>query len=258
MVSVPEPLRLRVQLTKTGMARYLSHAEFSRALMFAARRSRLPLDYAGEHRARMKISLSPPIPIGVTSECELVDFELTGYVSPVEAQRALDEAFSGGIQVVRCRLMGSGEKPVGKLIDTARYLVTIPAGAGSLEDWARAVEEFKDKESVEFERVQPRRTRVVDLRPGVHELEVNGEGAGEAEEGSTTLVMTLDDGTAGTIKPWEVIEVIAGLAGVPRDSWELALVHRNGLFARRSDKLVSPMDLGRRKPAGSRRGGRSY
>lgn len=253
-MTVPEPLRLRVQMTKTGLARYLSHAEFSRALMFAARRSGLPLDYAGQYRARLKLSLSPPIPIGVTSECELVDFQLKGYVSPVDAQHALDNAFSTGIEVVRCRLMGAGERPVGKLIDTATYRVTLPEGAGVPADWTRAVSEFMDKDTVAFERVQPRRTRVVDLRPGVHSLEVT---EGEGDE-PVLLTMAVDDGTSGTIKPWEVIEVLAGFAGVPRELWERARVHRTGLFTRRGERLVSPMELGRRKPAGSHMGGRSY
>lgn len=253
-MTAPEELRLRVQLTKKGPARYLSHSEFSRAIMFAARRAGLPLEYAGQFRARMKLSLSPPLPIGVTSECELVDFQLAGYLSPVDAQQALNEAFCGGIEVVLCRLMGSGERPVGKLIDTATYRATFPEEAGAREEWERAVAEFLAMEVVEFERVQPRRTRTLDLRPGVHSLELE-DGAGDSP---VRIHMALDDGTRGTIKPWEVIEVLARMAGVPRETWERALVNRLGLFARRGDRLVSPMELGSRKPAVSHRGGKRY
>jgi radical SAM-linked protein len=253
----PEPLRLRVQVVKEGPARYLSHAEFSRALMFAARRSGLPLEYAGKFRARMKISLSPPIPIGVSSECELVDFQLNGYVPPADAQQALDGSLPAGLRVARCRLMGAEERPVGKLVDTASYLVSLPGEAGSRADWERAAAEFMAEDSVDFERVQPRRTRVIDLRPGVHALEVK-EGEGSGADGPVVLAMELDDGTRGTIKPWEVVEVLAGTAGVPRERWRLARVHRNGLFTRIGDRLVSPMELGKRKPAVTRRGGRQY
>jgi len=254
---VPEPLRLRVQIAKEGPARYLSHAEFSRALMFAARRSGLPLEYAGKFRARMKISLSPPIPIGVSSECELFDFQLNGYVSPADAQQALNDALQDGLEVARCRLMGAEERPVGKLIDTASYLVSIPEGAGSRADWDRAVAEFIAGDVVDFERVQPRRTRVINLRPGVHALAVKDNEESEAA-GQVMLAMELDDGTRGTIKAWEVVEVLAGTAGVPREQWRLARVHRNGLFTRIGDRLVSPMEIGKRKPAVTRRGGRQF
>ena len=114
--------------------------------------------------------------------------------------------------------------------------------------------EFLGRDSVEYERVQPRRTRVVDLRPGVHWLRVE-----EGEQGMPLrMSMAVDDGTRGTVKAWEVIEVLAGSAGVPREAWAGANVSRLGLYSRRGDRLVSPMDAGRRKPAVSRRGGRSY
>ncbi len=254
-MTAPEGLRLRVQLTKKDRARYLSHSEFSRTIMFAARRAGLPLGYAGRFRARIKLSLSPPIPIGVTSECELVDFELSGYVSPAEARQSLSDSLTEGIEIVECRLMAAGEKPVGKLIDTATYVADVPLGSRTRADWERAASEFLERASVEYVRVQPRRTRTVDLRPGVHRLEVAEEAA---EEGTAKLHMTLDDGTRGTIKPWEVIEVLAGAAGSPEDAWRGARVNRQGLFARRGDRLVSPMEIGGRKPAVPRRGGRRY
>lgn len=248
-------IRLRIQIAKDGPARFLSHTELQRTLIFAARRAGLPLDYAGKHRSRVKISLSPPIPIGVTSEGEIVDFQLTGYVSPAEAQRVLNEALPGGIRVVASRVMGVDERPVGKLIDTATYRVNLPEGSRRAP-WERAVEEFMGRQSIEYERVQPRRTRSVELRSGVHRLEVSG---GEAAGDETVwLEMTLDDGTRGTVKPWEVVEVLAGFAGVSRDTWERARVHRTGLYSMRGERLISPMKAGGRRPAVSYRGGRRY
>jgi len=244
-VELPDPLRLRVELTKLGRMRYLSHSEFSRTLMLAARRSRLPLQYGGRKRSRMKISLSPPLPIGTTSECELVDLSLTAYVSPVEAEGMLRGSLPEGMEVVRCRLMGSGARPVGKLIDTASYVASLPEGADVEGEWTQAVEEFLGRDAVDFERVQPRRTRVVNLRPGVHRLAALSEEPGSPAR----LLMVLDDGTKGTVKPREVLRVLAGMAGAPPGEWEDVPVHRDGLFVRRGDRLVSPMDLGKRKPA---------
>ncbi len=256
MSGVDQPLRLRVQLTKTGPARFLSHTEFQRALIFAARRAGLPLDYAGQHRPRVKLSLSPPIPIGVTSEGEIVDFQLRGYVSPADAQEELNKSLPEGIEVTASRVMGADERPVGKIIDTATYDISLPEGSDR-ERWDRAVGEFMGRHSIEYERVQPRRTRSVELRGGVHRLEVTG-GGDETGGAAVWLRMTLDDGTRGTVKPWEVIEVLAGFAGVPRETWERARVRRTGLYAMRGDRLVSPMKAGRRRPAVTHRGGRRY
>jgi radical SAM-linked protein len=239
-------------LTKEGPARYLSHSEYSRAILFAARRSALPLGFTGEHRPRLKVSLSPPLPIGITSECELVDLQLIGYVPAAEAEVVLSRAFTAGIKVVFCRLMGADEKPVGKLIDTATYRVTLPEGYGAGR-WRAAATEYIEKDRVLFERVQPRKTRTLDLRPGTHRLEVETD-----ESAGAILNMTLDDGISGTVKPWEVVEVLASYAGVPEKDWKRAGIHRNGLFARRGEKLVSPMEAGAGRPAVTRRGGRRF
>jgi radical SAM-linked protein len=244
---LPEPLRLRIRLTKRGPARFLSHAEYSRAIMFAARRSGLPLEYAGRHRPRLKVSLSPPLPIGVKSEGELVDLSLAGYVSAAEAERALSQVLLPGIEVVDARLMSGSERAVGKVIDTATYRVSLPRGAGTPRAWKEAAAEFMSRDSVEFTRVQPRRTRIVDLRKGLHRLDVE-----ELEGGGIALAITLDDGVSGTVKPWEVIEVLGGMAGVTMEELKASDVTREGLFARRGDRLVSPMDMGRRGPAAPR------
>ena len=119
-------------------------------------------------------------------------------------------------------------------------------GAGEL---AEAVERFNGLDTFPYERVQPRRTRTVDIRAGVHGLEVL-----PPEDGRVSLKMVVDDGTAGTIKPWEVGEVVAGLAGIADDVWRKTEIKRTGLFARRGDRLVSPMDAGAGR-SGPGRGG---
>lgn len=242
-------LRLRVQFTKQGQARFLSHTEYSRTLMISARRAGLPLEYAGAKMSRMKISLSPPLPIGITSDGELVDFNLTGYVPAAEACALLAKATPEGITPVRCQLMGTDAKPVGRVIDTAVFTAAFPAPVGGGE-LAEAVERFCGMTTLPYQRVQPRRTRTVDIRAGVHDIEVLPADA----DGRVSLKMTVDDGIAGTIKPWEVVEVVADLAGMPREVWRQAEVNRAGLFARRGDRLVSPMDTGARR-SGSGRGG---
>jgi radical SAM-linked protein len=239
--------RLRVQFSKKDRMRFLSHAEFSRMLMVSARRAGLPVRYGGKHRSRMKISLSPPIPIGFTSDCELVDYELTGYVPSPEATARLNHALPDGIRAVRSKVLPIEARPVGKIIDTAAYNVTVPAGDGERGKWIEAAEDFLGRDVVEFERVQPRRTRVLDLRPGVQAIEVGGSTAEPAE-----IRMVLDDGISGTVKPMEVLIVMADSAGIPEDRLDEARFHREGLFARRETRLVSPMELGRRSPGTGR------
>lgn len=240
-----EPLRLRLQLAKKDRIRFLSHAEFMRALMMAAKRSKLPVIYGGKHRQKMKISFSPPLPIGFTSDCELVDIMISDYVSPADAQESMSGMLPEGIDVKRCRLMGSESKPVGKLIDTAAYIVEFPETSGCEEDWRKAAGRFLDEKIINIERIQPRRTRIINIRDGVHSLDFRRSGEG----GGVELYCVLDDGVGGTVKPKEVIKVLCELAGVDKDPEGFTGFNRVGLYMRKGEKLISPMEVDKRKPA---------
>lgn len=247
-----EPLRLRVQLTRRGRMRFLSHTEYWRTVMMAARRSGLPLAYTEGYRPRMRLSLSPPLPIGVTSDCELMDLFLDSYLPAAEAEKVLATSLPEGIEVVSARLMDPDARSVGKVIDTASYRAELPGGSGGEAEWSHAAVEFLACDMVPFERVQPRRTRVVDLRAGVHALEVQRPVPGEAIQ----VYMVVDDGTRGTIKPREVISALAERAGATGDVARRAVLNRECLYTRKGDRLLSPMEQGRRRPAARGRGWR--
>lgn len=232
-----EPLLLRVQFTKRDMMRFLSHSEFARTLIMAARRASLPLAFAGKYRKRVKISLSPPIPIGFTSDCEIVDFFLDSYLSPMEASQRLSNSLPNGIEVVRVKLIGTGARAVGKLIDTASYRATLPSSFDSEIRLRMAIESFLSKETIEYKRIQPRRTRFVDLRKGVHSLVLE-----KNQDDNIEVLMVLDDGVSGTVKPLEVLDVLMSYAQVPFEP-EKILVNREGLFTRRAGRLISPMEI---------------
>ncbi|MBN2169334.1 MAG: DUF2344 domain-containing protein [Actinobacteria bacterium] len=239
------PLRLRLQLIKKGRTRFLSHTEFMRTVMIVAKRARLPVQYGGKHRQKMKISFSPPLPVGFTSDCELVDIVIDDYVSPADAENSMLEMMPDGMGVSRCRLMGSESKPVGKLIDTAAYVIGLPEAYGDGEGWRMAARGFLEKPVVNFERVQPRRTRIVNIRKGVHNLDFRLRGDGDSVE----LYCVLDDGINGTVKPREIIEVLCDIAGVGFDVNDFTDINRAGLYMKKGNKLISPMDVDRRKPA---------
>ncbi|MBN1289782.1 MAG: DUF2344 domain-containing protein [Actinobacteria bacterium] len=239
------PLRLRLQLTKKDRTRFLSHAEFMRTVMMAAKRAHLPVQYGGKYRQKMKISFSPPLPVGFASDCELVDIVIKDYVSPADAEKSLSDMMPVGMGVSRCRLLGSESKPVGKMIDTAAYIVGLPEACVEGEEWRKASSCFFEKPVVNIERVQPRRTRIVNIRKGVHNLDIRLRSDGDSVE----LYCVLDDGINGTVKPREIIEVLCDLAGVDYDTNEFADFNRVGLYMRKGNKLISPMDVDRRKPA---------
>ena len=76
--------------------RYTSHLDVHRTWERTLRRARLPLAYSQGFNKRPKINLAVALPLGFTSDCELVEFWLDGTPTLSEVESRLREAAPSG------------------------------------------------------------------------------------------------------------------------------------------------------------------
>ena len=69
--------RLRLTFARGDEAKELSHLEVMRALEQAMREAGLPLVYSEGRRSTAQISIAAPLPVSVTSSCDLADVFLS-------------------------------------------------------------------------------------------------------------------------------------------------------------------------------------
>src|SRR5438270_320738 len=68
--------RLRIVFGKVGSQKYVGHLDLAKTWERILRRAALGLSYSQGFNARPKIQLATALPLGVTSECELLDIWL--------------------------------------------------------------------------------------------------------------------------------------------------------------------------------------
>ena len=68
--------RIRIKLSKQGMAKYISHLDFMQIIIRALRMIDAPVAFTQGFNKREKISMGFPLPVGIESMCELCDVEL--------------------------------------------------------------------------------------------------------------------------------------------------------------------------------------
>jgi len=88
---------------KIREARFLGHLDTARAILMAARRAGLPLAYSGGFHPAPKVRFSSPIPLGMESLCESVEFALVRMVNPAEMKSAMNAVLPKGIRLTRTR-----------------------------------------------------------------------------------------------------------------------------------------------------------
>jgi len=103
----------RALFEKTGMAVYISHLDLMRLFQRAFKRAGLPLTHSKGFNPRPSVSIALPLSLGVSSRCELLDFDLEGEKIPNDVIcEKLNESLVEGVRVLQ--VYDSGAK-IGKL-----------------------------------------------------------------------------------------------------------------------------------------------
>jgi radical SAM family uncharacterized protein/radical SAM-linked protein len=68
--------RVRIKLTKNGMAKYVSHLDFIQIIIRALRMTDVPVAFTQGFNKRERISMGFPLPVGIESMYELCDVDL--------------------------------------------------------------------------------------------------------------------------------------------------------------------------------------
>ncbi|MFQ5809326.1 MAG: TIGR03936 family radical SAM-associated protein, partial [Armatimonadota bacterium] len=214
---------------KHGVGALMSHLEFARALHRAVRRADLPIAYSKGFSPRPRMSFASPLPVGVTSDGELLAIELTESMASLDLARRLRPQLPEGFELVELQVIARRKKALFEGVDQAEYVVdvgctTAGGGEGLRERAESAVRAVLDQASVEIIRTTKKGERTVDIRPFVDTLELC-----ECDSDRFSVRMRVGIGPEAMAKPAEVIEALAANLG----EVEVLHIHRVGLLARR-------------------------
>ena len=91
----------RALFEKTGNAVFISHLDLMRLFQRAFKRAGLPLTHTQGYSPRPSVSIALPLSVGISSHCELLDFELTDCnVDLPEMKKRLNEALIEGVRIL--------------------------------------------------------------------------------------------------------------------------------------------------------------
>jgi radical SAM-linked protein len=228
--------RYRLAITKGEEVRYVSHLDYMRSIERAIRRTKSPAAYSEGFNPHMKISFASALSVGVASEAEYMDLELTGETDPSAIGEALARQLPPGIAVRAVRLVTARHAALMAVVNLAAYRVRAPLAAGAAGRAMEAVDRFNAAAAVTFVKENPKGKREIDVKTYVREI-----AAARIPEG-LELSFDIRITPTGSIKPTEVIKTLVEKFGLPAEP-EAALVTRTGLFVADRAGRVSPLDI---------------
>ena len=95
----PTKQRLRIVFGKFGALKYTSNLDVAKIWERVLRRADLPLLYSQGFNTRPRLQLATALPLGITSECELLDVSLREEISLEGIREALLAVSPEGLRI---------------------------------------------------------------------------------------------------------------------------------------------------------------
>jgi len=117
--------RLRIRFSRGEELKFISHLDIMRLWQRTLHRAGIPLAYTEGFSPHPRISLAAPLPVGVTSQCELTDIFCTKWVSPHFFTTELSQQLPSGIQILQVYLVAPTMPSLQSQVGYAEYKVEL-------------------------------------------------------------------------------------------------------------------------------------
>ena len=213
------------RITKDEALRYISHLDYASLMQRAICRAKIPAAYSEGFNPHMKLSFASALSVGVTSEAEYMELEIAGKISAGEIEERLRGALPSGVRLLGVQLLDAKPKALMSLTDEAEYEIEAPL-CGSMTDAAAALDAFNAAKECLYVRKTPKKTREIEVKQYI----LGDIRAKETESGKLRLAMAIRVTPGGSVKPQEVLSLLAERFSMPVRAQE-ALIHRCALLS---------------------------
>ena len=162
--------RVRIQFSKTGPMRFTGHLDLAQAWERLLRRARVPVVYSKGFNPQPRLNLAAALPLGITSECELIDIWLEAHVPAVDLLQRLTAAGPPGLTIHSVEEVAIKAPSLQSQLEAAEYdivLEPLPELGGRVDALLAAVTLPRE-----------RRGKSYDLRPLVLSIWPEAQGIG--------------------------------------------------------------------------------
>ncbi|HEY8345641.1 MAG TPA: TIGR03936 family radical SAM-associated protein [Bacillota bacterium] len=221
---------------KCGPARFISHLDLIRTLGRALRRAGLPIAYSQGFHPLPRLSLGPPLPLGVESTAEYADLVFTETYPGEEIKSRLNTALPLGLKVTEVKAVKEKASSLTSAINQLdyEYLIKIPVNTGSAgdeESLTKCLQKLWVREDLQVPRLKKGVEKVVDIR-----ALWKGYQLSSIKEGLYRLKLEVEYGPAGTIRPEDLLPFLPSACTVER-------IRRVGALIVRGDDKKTPTGI---------------
>lgn len=224
---------IRVRFLRGEEVKFISHLDLMKVFERALRRSKLLISYSQGFNPHPRIVFGLPLPVGVTSETEFADFELSEEIKPDEFTERLNKQLPPGIKILQASFEDSGENIMAS-VTMASYDVHIRFAQDiGIEYVKEKIRNFMKENSIVVKKEGKNGIKNIDIRPMIHKFDIEADPeSGVTDDNSSSgsiycLKMLLSAGSIANLKAELLVEAFKSVSGLDAS---ILKIHRSGLF----------------------------
>ena len=197
-------LKARIKFRKYGAMKFIGHLDIMRFFQKVMRRADIPIAFTGGFSPHMIMSFANPLGVGLTSDGEYFDIELSEAIDMPAAVERMNQVMVEGIDVVNMVPISDDKKQTGmSIVAAADYLSSLKTGSFPT-DWKEKVGTFMEQPTISIVKKTKKSEKEVDIKQMIYRLEVRGE----------SVYMQVATGSVENLKPELVMEALCHYLGV--------------------------------------------
>ncbi|MCX7842163.1 MAG: TIGR03936 family radical SAM-associated protein [Clostridia bacterium] len=249
---------LRIRFVRGEEVKYISHLDLMKVFERAARRSNIPVAYSQGFNPHPNIVFGLPLSVGVTSEAEYADIELSERMEAEDFILKLNMSLPRGLYITEVAYRTT-KSNIMAIISRADYsLVVAGTSKEGINSISLKINELMEKPEIIIKKESKSGARHVDIRPMIHRLEISTEcknvflldyidsllegftgGTKYTRQEINCLNTRLSAGSAANLKPELVVLALNQLSDV---EIRLLKIHRTGLYVERDGRIYAPLE----------------
>lgn len=197
-------MKIRIKFKKYGAMKFIGHLDVMRYFQKAIRRSDVDICYSGGFSPHQIMSFAAPLGVGLTSNGEYVDIEVTRTEDSKTMIRRLNQVMSEGFEITAYRALPDTAGNAMSIVAAADYTLGFRPGYEpgdmSQAEWFLGLLDYYKRPSVIVTKKTKRGEAQLDLKPLIYDLGLI------KEDKETALFMKISTGSLTNIKPELVLD----------------------------------------------------
>lgn len=219
-------IKYRMVFTKGEEVRFISHLDYAEVIRRAILRAKLPVNYSEGFNPHMKMIFLAALALGVTSDAEYMDVELTKELTTKEIVERLSLQLPTGIELLNLKKVDLNCSTRKAQPDMAIYWIEVPLDCkdNATEIVYESFQRFNNEQKTVYHRITPKKHQVFDVKQYLStpiEYEIHGQ--------CLRMLINIRITPSGSVKASEILQLLKDSFQLPIET-KIAFIHRKSVL----------------------------